>query len=127
MGKYYLKTKKGEGGVVKKVVASKVKKTGSVKVKKVKVKKAQENANLSIVMENAESSTPIQENVVKKSFMKIVEQSPLELGESNAEKSTSPKKTPTKKILTKKTPTKKIQTKKTPTKKTPTKKTPSKE
>merc|ERR1712106_43944 len=64
------KTKK-EGGKVKKVVASKIEKTGTVKVKKVKVKKLKVNGDVSVVMENAaSSSTPILENVVKKTIKK---------------------------------------------------------
>jgi len=112
------KIKKGEGG--EKVVASKVRKTGTVKVKKIKTKKVKENADISIVMENAESSTPIQEKVVKKTAKKKLDTNAQRADECSRDKS-SPKKTPNKKIPTKKTPMKKNPTKNTPMKKTPNK------
>merc|ERR1711892_1188131 len=101
------KVKKTEGNLkkvkkadtVKKVIASKIKKTGTVKVKKVKVKKAKENADISVVMENAgSSSTPIQEKVVKKTIKKKVDpKSPKPDKLKKAEDgSTTPKNTPTK-------------------------------
>merc|ERR1711892_441799 len=101
------KVKKTEGNskkvkkadTVKKVIASKIKKTGTVKVKKVKVKKAKENADISVVMENAgSSSTPIQEKVVKKTIKKKVDpKSPKPDKSKKAEDgSTTPKNTPTK-------------------------------
>merc|ERR1712106_800315 len=74
----------------------KVKKTeGNLK----KVKKAKENADISVVMENAgSSSTPIQEKVVKKTIKKKVDpKSPKPDKSKKAEDgSTTPKNTPTK-------------------------------
>merc|ERR1711892_401445 len=83
-------------------LTKKVKKTeGNLeKVKKeVKVKKAKENADISVVMENAgSSSTPIQEKVVKKTIKKKVDpKSPKPDKSKKAEDgSTTPKNTPTK-------------------------------